>query len=475
MQGFLTRESRVAMPKPICLVIIVGCALLVLSFSADLSWGAGKAKVFTKGPTLAGFETDIPCSDLADPIGFRQPDFYRGRLIDGGADGTKKSATFRLEPGKDNDLFFQGSIRRRYLATKSEHYLRNGPNVFSMWVKLPEESQLIARGAVGAEKGARLPNSLGIWTYHWRPGDMGVGGKSNKSLATDSNMHGYADFSFTDKAAGRWVKVTLSPSAFRISRNYYHFYAAQAVTDDLEFFPSLRQLQFHIHPKIEKPELLQIDEIKFERREPTARFAKEFHSASVKKDAGDVVVPVTISNPTGRERRYRVYISSFLGAARETLHKALVESDDLSIMRELQQEVNGDGGLGAAELQDEKGMPVIVSAREIVIPARGTWKGKLVHHVKPEMLGVKVVAVKEGRLFSAKRDTLTTSVIVWDPDDPANAEMDYVRVNSHNSDDENRSLPPGFPKPKRPPEGWRSEDIPLNQVGGYFVSVLTLE
>jgi len=458
----------------------VAIVLAVATFiSQDFSWGASRDASKGKGvsfvSSLASFESEIPSSDLGDPIGFRQPDFYRAKLADGGAEGTRKSVTFRLERGKDNDLFFQGSVRRRYLATRSERYLKNGPNVFSMWVKLPEESQLIVKGATAEEKGTRLSNSLGIWTYHWRSGDMGVGGKSNKSLATDSNMHGYADFSFTDKAAGRWVKVTLSPSAFRISRNYYHFYAAQAVTDDLEFFPSLRQLQFHIHPKIEKPELLQIDEIKLERREPTARFAKEFHSASVNKDAGDVIVPVTIRNPSARERRYRVYISSFLGAARETLHKALAESDDLSIMRELQQEVKGDGGLGVVELQDEKGVPVIASFREIVIPAGGAWKGKLVHHVKPEMLGVKVIAVKGDRIFSAKRDTLTTSVIVWDPDDAANAEMDYVRVNPHNSDDENRSVPPGFPMPKRPPEGWRSEDIPLSQVGGYFVSVLTLE
>ncbi|CAG0965436.1 hypothetical protein ANRL2_01216 [Anaerolineae bacterium] len=445
----------------------------------NFSWGASREASKSKGvsyvSSLASFESEIPSSDLGDPIGFRQSDFYRGKLAESGADGSKKSATFRLEPGKDNDLFFQGSVRRRYLVTRNERYLKIGPNVFSMWIHLPEESQLIARDGDATAEGKPLPNSLGIWTYHWRSGDMGVGGKSNKSLATDSNMHGYADFSFTEKAAGRWVKVTLSPSAFRISRNYYHFFAAQAVTDDLELFPSLRQLQFHVHPKIEKPELLQIDEIKLERREPTARFAREFHSAVVKKDAGDVVVPVTIRNPTDRERRYRVYISSFLGAVRETLHKALVESDDLSIMRQLQQEVKGDGGLGAVELLFENGPPVIASARDIIIPAGGSWKGKLVHHVKPEMLGVKVMAVKEGRLFSAKRDTLTTSVIVWDPYDPANGEMDFVKVNPHNSDDENRSLPPGFPKPKRPAEGWRSEDIPLNQVGGYFVSVLTLE
>lgn len=71
-------------------------------------------------------------------------------------------------------------------------------------------------------------------------------------------------------------------------------------------------------------------------------------------------------------------------------------------------------------------------------------------------------------------DTLTTSVIVWDPNDQSTKEIDYIEVNPHNSDDGNHPPPPGFPKQKRPHEGWRSENIPLNQAGGYFVSVLQL-
>ncbi len=52
--------------------------------------------------------------------------------------------------------------------------------------------------------------------------------------------------------------------------------------------------------------------------------------------------------------------------------------------------------------------------------------------------------------------------------------MDYVEVDPDNSDDGIHPSPPGFSKQYRPPEGWRSEDIPLNQVGGYFVSVVHL-
>ena len=34
--------------------------------------------------------------------------------------------------------------------------------------------------------------------------------------------------------------------------------------------------------------------------------------------------------------------------------------------------------------------------------------------------------------------------------------------------------PPGFPPFADPPRGWHSSDVPPDQVGGYFVSVLRL-
>jgi hypothetical protein len=53
--------------------------------------------------------------------------------------------------------------------------------------------------------------------------------------------------------------------------------------------------------------------------------------------------------------------------------------------------------------------------------------------------------------------------------------MEYIEVKPDNSDDGIHPSPSGFPKQYRPPDGWRSEDIPLNQVGGYFVSVIHLD
>lgn len=184
-------------------------------------------------------------------------------------------------------------------------------------------------------------------------------------------------------------------------------------------------------------------------------------------------MPVILKNPTKKDRKYRVFISSFLGVEREVMNKAVSLTDSLKPARKMQRAGGGDGGIGAAELKSEKDKSV--KGKEIFVPAGGTWRGKLVHHIKPNMLG-KQRMIRYGEFeFYARRDTLTTSVVVLDPEDASVAEMDYVSVKLDNSDDGNHPAPPGFPRQYRPPEGWRSEDIPLNQVGGYFVSVLHLE
>ena len=417
--------------------------------------------------TLVDFERGIPCSHEGDTIGFRRQDRLRCRVVEGGAEGSGKSGVFKIGP-KYKDIFLQGDVRRKYLATKSAKYIENGPNVLSFWVKLPPDSILID----GIEE-IKNKNTLGVWTYHWKYGDMGVGGKNNLSLATDSMMHGYSNFRFNEKAAGRWVRVILSSSAFQQCRNYYHFYAARGTTDNLKFFPSIRQIQFRIFPRLERKEDFRIDQIKLIYRKPTAIFENDFFEEKISKEVGDFSLPVILKNPTNKDRKYRVFISSFLGVEREVMNKAVSLTDRLRPARIMQHAVGGDGGIGAVELKSEKGRSVM--RREIFIPAGGIWRGKLVHHIKPGMLG-KQVTVKHGDLkFHVRRDTLTTSVIVWDPEDAGIGEMDCITVKPDNSDDGNHPPPPGFPKQHRPPKGWRSEDIPLSQVGAYFVSVLHLE
>jgi len=420
---------------------------------------------------LADFETRVPCSDAGNTIGFREKDWLRATTVEGGAEGTTKSSLFKIRPSRNDtsvekDIFFQGKVRRLYLATRSTMYAEDGPNALSFWVKLKPDSVLIDH------KGEN--NTFGVWTYHWEFGDPYVGGKSNKGLATDSMMHGYSNFSFSEKAAGKWVKVILTPSAFQQSRYYYHFYAARGTTGNLKFFPSLRQLQFHIFPKITKEQEIQIDQLKLVYLPPTAIFEEDFFNTKVSKDIGDFEIPVVIKNPMDRDRRYRVFISSFLGVHRNVLYGAHTLTDSFSPPRMMQAEAGGEGGTGVVELIDERGDSIIQKQKEIFIPARGIWKGKLIHHIRPEMIGPVRRIGYENYIFLVRRDTLTTSVIIWDPYDKTVREIEHIKVFPSNADDGNHLPPPGFPEQKRPPGGWRSEDIPINQVGGYFVSVIQL-
>jgi len=413
---------------------------------------------------LADFERGIPCSDCGDLIGFRRVDRAAAERVSGGAEGSLGSMSVILSPRK-KDLFFQGKVRRMYLATRSPLYDSEGPNALSFWIKLPRKSALLE---------TKSRKTLGVWTYHWRFGDMVVGGKNNNSLATDSMMHGYANLGLSKEAGGKWVRIVLSPSAFDISRYYYHFYAAEATTDELRFFPSLRQLQFHIGAKLTERETLQLDQLKLVRLQPTAAFVEDFFHGATSARAGDIQLPVSIKNPTDRARKYRVFISSCIGINRETLQRAFALVDDFSITRRMQAEAGGDGGVGVAELLDNDGKPIIAEQREITIPAGGTWTGELAHHIHPKMLGPQQYIRIKGRQFHFRRDTLTTSVIVWDPYDESVGSMTYVKPLPSNADDPNHPAPPGFPRQKRPPKGWRSEDIPINQLAGYFVSVIRL-
>ncbi len=420
--------------------------------------------LLAKEAVLADFERDIPCSDNGDIVGFRKSDRMRATTIKDGAEGTEWSAEFKMLPS-EKDIFFQGKVRRLYLATKNTKYDENGPNALSFWIKIKPDSSLISKNK---------KNTLGIWTYHWKFGDTNVGGKSNKTLATDSMMHGYCNFKFNEKAASRWVRVILTPSAFQQSRYYYHFYAAQGATDELKFFPSLRQIQFHFFPEIENEEQILIDQLKLVYHQPTAIFERDFYQAQVSKNAGDIVVPVSIKNPTDKNRKYRVFISSFLGVHRNALYVAHTLTDSFEPPRMMQAAAGGEGGIGVAELTDEKGDYVIDRGEELFIAAKSVWKGRLLYHIKPGMLGTVQQIRLDKYIFYAKRDTLTTSVIVWDPYDETASTMDYIEALPSNADDAAHEPPPDFPKQKKPPEGWRSNDIPLNQVGGYFVSVMQL-
>jgi len=415
---------------------------------------------------LADFEAGFPFARGKD-AGFREQDRKTSAIVSTGANGTAKSAKFFLSPD-ERSFFLQRGKRRQYLGSGSSVYSPDGPNCLSFWLRVPPGSHLLS---------ADSKDTFGVWTYHWSPGDLGVGGANNTSGTTDSMMHGYANFRLVPEAADRWVNVTLSPSAFRQQRDYYHFFAARAVTGQLGFFPSLRQLQFTLLGRQESLGILQIDQIQLTSQAPTALCEPEYTALTAAPSGREVNMPLTIRNPTDRDRTYHVFISSCLGMSRADLNRVFAHFDSIQVITHFQYAVGGRGGIGVAALVPTGRSPAEWNymEHEISVPAGGRWEGNLVHAVRPEMLG-DWVDVKWGEeTLVARRDTLTTSVIVWDPKEPASPGMKYVRWQSSNTDNGDHPVPPGFPKQFRPPDGWRSGDVPLDQVGGYFVSEITLK
>ncbi|MFU8858237.1 MAG: hypothetical protein ACNA8S_14685 [Deferrisomatales bacterium] len=367
---------------------------------------------------------------------------------------------------RGRSVYLQYGPRRRYLATGTEDYRPGSYNVLSFRLRVPEGSRLLC----GEGRGG-----LGVWTYHWRPGDLWVGGRWNNSGTTDSMMHGYASLCLEGGRAGEWVRVELAESAFQKQRDYYHFYAARGVTGDLELFPSLRQLQFVPLGPFEGLQTVDLGELELLRRDPTARFEPAFARVEVPAGDREVRIPVTLVNPTDRARRYRVFVSSALGAGRDALNRAFAEADHHGAPAAVQAAVDAGGGLGVADLVPVGGgAGVGESALPVEVPAGGRWEGFLVHRVKAQMLGGTARAAYRGRTWEVRRDTLTTSVIAWDPDEPRSADAVSLSNAGSNADDGVHRPPPGFPRQRARPPGWGSRDVPLEQVGGYMVTEIVL-
>ena len=416
---------------------------------------------------LADFESGtIPSSDSAAE-GFRAADVARGTIVMPGADATADAAEFSF--ATDDSLFFQGSARPQYLDG-SATYHPDLANALEFYLRIPAGSGLLASSGT----------TFSIYTYHWKPGDAWVGSNSSGGNLTDSQMHGYGSLRFDSAAAERYVRVVMSTSAFDHSRGNYHFYAARAVVDDLTFFGSLRQFQpVFLASRASGPTSLRFDELRLVTLPPTATMCPAFHGADVPASGGDVLVPITLSNPTDTARTYRVFISSVIGLDRQTLEAATHDADDVSAVDNLQGAVGSDGGLGAVEIfaDDGAGKPtgpslIAAGGEGIAVAAHDAFRAVLVHHVTQAMLGPMQTVMNAGHDYQVRRDTLTTSVIVWDPNAPA--EGDAAVVFPGSNADQSHPAPPGFPPYADPPAGWRSSDVPPDQVGGYFVSLLRL-
>lgn len=417
---------------------------------------------------LANFESNAIPSSSDSGLGFRSSDVARGTLAMPGANGTSTAASFSF--ASDDSLFFQSDFRPTYLDGSSS-YDENLANALELYIRIPAGSSLLS-----PDDGS----TFSIYTYHYSPSDPWVGPNPTGGNLTDSQMHGYGPMRFDPSGADQWLRVVMSASAFDHSRGNYHFYAAQAVSEGLTFFGSLRQFQpVYLADRSSGPTAVDLDEIRLVTLPPTAAVCPRFFNDQVAAGAGDVRVPVTIANPTSSARTYRVFASSVIGLGRQILEAATHDADAVSAVDNLQGAVGSDGGVGAVEIfaDDGTGHPTGPSlipqgGAGIPIPAGGAFRAVVVHHVTPSMLGSAQDVMNAGHTYSVRRDTLTTSVIVWDPSAPRLSDSAVVFTGSNA--DTSHPAPPGFPAYAEPPAGWRSTDVPPDQVAGYFVSVLRL-
>jgi hypothetical protein len=415
---------------------------------------------------LADFESGaIPSSESGATEGFRNSDVARGTIVTPGANGTGHAAEFNFSA--DNAVFFQGNLRPQYLDG-SATYKAGLANALEFWMQIPAGSALFSTTA----------QTFSVFTYHWKPGDPWIGPNSGANL-TDSQMHGYGPMRFDPSGADQWMRVVMAASAFDHSRGNYHFYAARSIVEDLQMIPAMRQFQPVWTTSVGSgPATVRFDEFQLLTLCPTATVAPDSSVQTVSASGGDVTVPIEIGNPGDAARSYHVIVSSTIGVDRQVLESAMHDTDSIATIDDLQGGVNSDGGLGAAELfaDDGTGHPtgasIVASGTAIAVPAHGTWKGVVVHHVTPGMLGTQQNIMSQGMTFAVTRDTLVTSAIFWDPSEPRLSDAAVIFTGSNT--DSSHPAPPGFPAYQDPPSGWHSTDVPPDQVGAYFTSVVHL-
>ncbi len=416
---------------------------------------------------LADFDSGtIPSSEAGATEGFRNSDVARGTIVMPGANGTADAAEFSFST--DTSIFFQGNLRPQYLDGTAI-YKPALANALEFWMQIPAGSALLST----------TQQTFSVFTYHWKPADPWVGPNTGANL-TDSQMHGYGPMRFDPAGADRWLRIVMSASAFDHSRGNYHFYAARSIVEDLQMVPAMRQFQpVWTVPVGSGPATVRFDNFQLLTLCATASVAPDSSVQIVSASGGDVLVPITLGNTGDAARSYRVFLSSTIGVDRQVLESAMHDTDSVATIDDLQGGVNSDGGPGAAELfaDDGTGHPagqsIVAAAAAIPVPAHGTWKGVIVHHVTPGMLGAMTNVMSQGMTFAVRRDTLVTSAIFWDPSEPRLSDSAVVFTGSNA--DLSHPAPPGFPAYTDPPAGWHSTDVPPDQVGAYFTSVLHLQ
>jgi hypothetical protein len=413
---------------------------------------------------LVDFESGVVPSSSTSPIGLTQAGV--GTIVRPGANGTATGGQFPF----DRPIHVEGQTRARYLATGSGRYDPNAGNAVELYVRIPLGSPLLQSSGA---------STFSFFHYSMKPGDPWVGPNSGGNLP-DSEMHGRAYLRFGPAVADRWIRVVLSPSALGTRSHFDNMYAARSVSEDLSSVGSLRG--FFIEPTVAMAatDTIAIDELRLVTIRPTATVCPDFTRMTAPAGGGDVRVPLVLSNPGPSARRYRAFISSVIGIDRQPLEVAVHDADDANAAAKLQSEVGAAGGLGAVELfaSDPSGNPtgpsiVPAGGAGVEVAAGGTWRGVLVHHVRAPMLGPPQNVAIGPVTYAVRRDTLTTSVVFWDPNEPRVGDPGVIPANQ--VPERANTQPPGFPPSNAVAAGWGSTDIPFDQVGAYHVSIIGLQ
>jgi hypothetical protein len=388
-------------------------------------------------------------------------------VITPGANGT--ASAIEIDASSGASAVVEHGAVRAYLDGTAE-YRPEGPNAIEFYVRIPAGSA-IAGGADGP--------ITEIASWHWRPGDPFVGANGSQLPLQHSAMHNFARIRFDASATERWLRVVLTADAFRQRYAYYHYFASQGGSGDLAFVPSIRALSVTPAAARTGPPGFDIDDLRLVTLPETARVCPSFVGLDVAAADRDVPLPVEIVNPSDHARTYRVFVSSVVGADRASAEAAQHATGDEMAATFLATQIGSDGGIFVAELfaADDHGNPtgpsiVRAAGAGITIAAHARWRGVLVHHVKASMLAAPMAFSYGSYTASVRRDTLETSLIVWDPNEPPASDPGVLFAAS-NAD----TLHSAVFLPMQVtslPTGWRSDDLRGDQASGHFVSVIHL-
>jgi len=96
-----------------CLAFVLLFSLDAIAKSEESDIASGRKNSQCQEITLVDFERGIPCSHDGDPIGFRKQDKSRCTVVQDGAEGTRKSAVFKIGPKYRDIYIYSGRCQEK--------------------------------------------------------------------------------------------------------------------------------------------------------------------------------------------------------------------------------------------------------------------------------------------------------------------------------------------------------------------------